>query len=150
MIMAKDKPKGPGGRPSDFTEDLGDLICQGISECKSLVKVCNSNDKMPEPRTVYRWLRTHGKFCQNYRDAKEDQADYMADNMIELADDTTIEPAHKKIMVDTRKWAASKFNAKKYGDRQTTVHEGELTLTQLSENELQLKFNAAKAKMDEG
>jgi len=106
------------GRPTNYTEELGDLICEGVSRKSPLAKLCDGNDKLPSPRTVYRWLRTHTEFCHNYTRAKEDQADYLVEEALEIADDVSIEPADKRIRVDTRKWIASRFNAKKYGDKQ--------------------------------
>lgn len=107
-----------GGRPTDYTEELGDLICEGVSRKTPLAKICDNDNNLPNPRTVYRWLRTHKEFCHNYTRAKEDQADYLVEECLEIADDVDIEPADKRIRVDTRKWIASRFNAKKYGDKQ--------------------------------
>ena len=113
--------KLPNGRPTDYTPELGDIICEQISRKVSLVNICDNDDRMPSPRTVYRWLREHESFCQNYTRAKEDQADYLAEDTLDIADDMDIDPQHKRIMVDTRKWLASKFKPKKYGDK--TQHE---------------------------
>jgi hypothetical protein len=106
------------GRPSDYTEELGDLICEGVSRKTPLARLCDENEELPNLRTVYRWLRTHKEFCHNYTRAKEDQADYLVEEALEIADNPEIEPADKRIRVDTRKWIASRFNAKKYGDKQ--------------------------------
>ena len=105
-------------RPSDYTPELGDLICDGISRKTPLARLCDEDDNLPSPRTVYRWLRTNREFCQNYTRAKEDQADYLVEEALTIADNAEIEPADKRIRVDTRKWIASRFNAKKYGDKQ--------------------------------
>lgn len=109
--------KGPGGRPTAYTPELGDLICEGVSRKKALAKLCDSNDSLPTPKTVYNWLRSHEEFLQNYTRAKEDQADYLVEECLDIADDVEIDPANKRIMVDTRKWIASKYRHKKYGDK---------------------------------
>jgi len=106
------------GRPTVYTEDIGDLICDGVARKTPLARLCDENDELPSPRTVYRWLRTYKEFCQNYTRAKEDQADYLVEEALSIADDLDVDPQHKRIMVDTRKWVASRFNAKKYGDKQ--------------------------------
>lgn len=128
-----------GGRPTDYTEELGDLICEGISNRMSLVKICAGED-MPAVRTVYNWLRTHEEFLHNYETAKEDQAHALVEKALEIADDEMIDPQHKRIMVDTRKWIASKYNTKKYGDKQ--VVENKHTYTQLSGDELDHRIKA--------
>ncbi len=106
------------GRPTDFTEELGDLICEGISRKTALAKLCDEDKRLPSCRTVYRWLRKHTSFRQNYIRAKEDQADFLVEEALTIADDPDIESSDKRIRVDTRKWIASRFNAKKYGDKQ--------------------------------
>lgn len=104
-------------RPTLYTEYLGDIICEGISRTKPLAKICDEDESLPTPRTVYRWLREHEEFRHNYARAQEDKADYLADDTLAISDDDTIDPQHKRIMVDTRKWLSSKFKPKKYGEK---------------------------------
>ena len=128
----------PGGRPTDYTEELGDLICEGVSRKTPLARLCDENDSMPNPSTVYRWLRTHKEFRHNYTRAKEDQADYLVEEALTIADNASIEPADKRIRVDTRKWIASRFNAKKYGDKQFV--ETKDTTEEITDEELNAKI----------
>lgn len=118
------------GRPTDYTLDAADRICEGIAKGRSLVRICEE-EGMPTPRTVYSWLRTKDEFLQNYTRAKEDQADYLAENTLEVSDDMDIDPQHKRIMVDTRKWLASKFKPKKYGEKIAVSGDPENPLTML-------------------
>lgn len=126
----------PAGRPSDYTTATAVEICTQIVEGKSLNKICLS-DGMPDVRTVYRWLSVNEEFRQQYARAKEDQADTLADEIIDIADDTardTIEVkgedgsvireiantewiSRSRLRVDARKWIASKLKPKKYGER---------------------------------
>lgn len=106
-----------GGRPSIYTDDLADLICEQIAQGKALATICNASDDLPAPRTVYRWLREKDGFRHNYACAKEDQADYLAEQVLEVADNSELEPNDKRIRVDARKWLASKFKPKAYSDR---------------------------------
>lgn len=134
----------PAGRPTSYTQELGDQICEAISRKTALAKWCDADESRPAPRTVYRWLREHEEFCQNYARAKEDQADFLAEETLEISDDDGIDPADKRIRVDTRKWLASKFKPKKYGERQqieqTTVHKfDELTTQEIIDELEQLK-----------
>jgi len=48
----------------------------------------------------------------------------MADEVMEIADDKSGDPARDRLRLDTRKWLLSKALPKIYGDRQT--HEIEL------------------------
>lgn len=88
--------------------------------------------------TVFRWLAQHGEFQEQYARAREAQADYLAEEILDIADDgtndwmeregnTLVDHEHisrSKLRVDARKWLMSKLLPKKYGDRQTTEHIG--------------------------
>lgn len=105
------------GRPSLFTEEMGDKICAMVMAGMPLVRICQE-DWAPHPTTVYRWFRENDKFCYNYARAKEDQADYFVEDIVQIADMATPENVQvARLQVDTRKWAASKFKPKKYGDK---------------------------------
>lgn len=148
---AKPIPKKKG-RPASYTDALADELCHKIAtNVKSLKSICSADD-MPSVRVVMRWLSNDiNGFRQKYARAKEDQADLMAEEMIEIADDSSndtmigtsksgepIEMENKewvnrsKLRVDTRKWLASKLKPKKYGDKVQTEHSGEVTVTQIT------------------
>ena len=104
-------------RPTKFTEELGDEICSMVMAGMPLVRICES-EHMPDARTVYRWFREHELFCQNYARAKEDQADYFVEDILQIADMAKPDDVQvARLRVDTRKWAASKYKPKKYGDK---------------------------------
>lgn len=88
--------------------------------------------------TVFKWLRDHKEFSEQYARAKEAQAEAFADELISLADDSSnditgelqmpngVAVQRSRLMVDTRKWVMSKLLAKKYGDKlQHTGGDGE-------------------------
>ena len=124
----------PNGRPTLYTNDLADLICAGIAKGISLVRICEADD-MPEVRSIYRWRREHESFSQNYTRAREDQADFHAEEILEISDNGSNDwmaehdpdnPGYKlngehlqrsKLRVDTRKWIASKFKPNTYADK---------------------------------
>jgi hypothetical protein len=74
-------------------------------------------------------LKEKPEFSAQYARAREDQAEAHADRIIEIADDETIDANHKRIMVDARKWVASKLKPKRYGDKLDLEHKGEVGLT---------------------
>lgn len=103
------------GRPTKYTPELGDEICERIAQGESLVMICK-DDHLPAPKNVYAWLRAYEDFRNNYVRAREDQADTYADEITYIAD--TAEDAQKaRLQVDARKWVASKLKPKKYGDK---------------------------------
>lgn len=69
-------------------------------------------------REVWRWTREDSEFGADYAHARVAQAHAMADAVIALADSATPENAAAvRLMIDARKWLASKIAPKIYGER---------------------------------
>lgn len=143
------------GRPSTFTQEIADHICEELStSSKSLRTICEK-DGMPTVRTILSWLSEGDKpeapahftaFLHNYVRAREAQADFLAEEIIEIADDgsndfmtvgkgdKTYEVENKEVTnrsrlrVDARKWIASKLKPKKYGEKVDVEHSGKVTV----------------------
>jgi len=135
------------GRPTKFTNALGDKICAEIANGRSLRSIC-SDEGMPEARTVFRWLRLPSmkEFCQQYARACEARTDAFAEDMIHIAStpelgttvtvkktpegiETTTKTedmlGHRRLQIDTLKWNSARMNPKKYGDKIDVVSDGE-------------------------
>lgn len=120
-------------RPSSFKQEIADKICTRLMEGESLRSICE-DAKMPGQRTVYQWLNDKTEFQQQYARAREVQADRLAEEILEIADDSSRDTykdedgndridhevvARSRLRVDSRKWLASKMAPKKYGDKVT-------------------------------
>ncbi len=121
-----------GGRPTSYTLELTDAICARLADGESMRSVCR-DDAMPSMSTVFKWLREHNEFSQQYAIAKEECAEVYAEEIIEIADDssndyteageggeTKLNSEHvqrSRLRIDARKWVASKLKPKKYGDK---------------------------------
>jgi hypothetical protein len=135
-----------GGRPSDYTPELADKICSQLAEGKSMRTICKADD-MPDASTVFRWLRSKPEFCQQYTRAKDESADALVDEMLDIADEASNDwmevhdpenPGYRfngehvnrsRLRVDTRKWVASKLKPKKYGEKLDIAHSGSIETT---------------------
>jgi hypothetical protein len=76
---------------------------------------------MPCEATVFNWLKAFPEFLEQYARAKEECADALADEMLDIADDAAKAASGDpipgaRLRIDTRKWIASKLKPKKYGD----------------------------------
>lgn len=137
--------KKRAGRPSGFTQDRADEICERIAAGESLRAIC-AEGGMPNASTVIRWLAAgdddmvagveseFAGFCKQYARAREQQADADADRISQLAAETLEgkhDPAAARVALDALKWSAGKRNPKKYGDRQVVEqqHSGEVAHT---------------------
>jgi hypothetical protein len=116
------------GRPKVYTDDhpvwqqIIDSMANGLS-LSSAIKA----EGMPNWTTVQLRISTDEAFRAKYEKAVQDRADRLADEILELSDETM--PEHlqgpgasawvqqKRLQVDARKWIASKLKPRTYGDR---------------------------------
>lgn len=129
------------GRPSEFTQEMADAICERIADGQSLRAIC-LDDGMPSKSTVFKWLGQQEAFADQYARAREAQADALFDEVLDIADEDCLivlrddggEPVkaefdstavqRNKLRVDARKWMAGKLRPKVYGDKITQEHTG--------------------------
>lgn len=106
-------------RPSIFTPELADKICEELAAGKSLRSVCAS-EEMPSLSSVFKWLREDEAFSHQYARAKDESADSYQDKIAEIGDDVLngkYDPQAARVAIDAYKWTASKLKPKKYGDK---------------------------------
>ena len=111
------------GRPSSFTQEIADTICNRLADGDSLRVIC-SDDDMPARSSVFKWLAERPEFADQYAHARDAQADALADDILQIAD-TELDPQRARVRVDARKWLAAKMKPKKYGDQMRTELTGE-------------------------
>ncbi|MCX2589848.1 DNA packaging protein [Proteus penneri] len=136
------------GRPTDYMPEVAEDICNLLMLGESLRSICK-RPGMPAIRTVMYWLQRNDDFMQQYARAREIQAELLAEEIIEIADDSSGDVivdddgkeqtnhervARSRLRVDARKWYASKLAPKRYGDR--IQHEQKITITDLTDEEL--------------
>jgi hypothetical protein len=114
----------PVGAPALYRKALAERVCREIAQGKSLVAICKLA-WAPSYTTVMKWRREIAEFTHMYARAREDQADVMADAIVELADRATPKNYNAmRLRVDARKWVASKLKPRVYGDKLTQEHTG--------------------------
>jgi len=105
-------------------EAIKPIICERIATGKSLKDICAEKD-MPTRETIYAWLREDSTFSDMYARAREEQADYLADEIVDIAD-TEKDAAKARNRIDARKWKASKLQPRVYGDKIDVNHSGSI------------------------
>ena len=104
-----------------------DAICDIIISGKSL-RTALSKVKLSS-QTFFVWIREDEIMSKQYARATVERAELMFEDMLDIADKapkltntkfgTTVDTGdiqHKRVKIDTRKWALSKMNPKKYGN----------------------------------
>lgn len=114
------------GRPSDFSPEIANEICDRLAKGESLKAITGSDrdDWMPSETTVRRWLAGeedwNAEFRRQYARAREAQADAYFEEIVDIADEPvseSVEVQRNRLRMDARKWVASKLAPKKYGDK---------------------------------
>lgn len=129
------------GRPSTYTEIVGDSICEQMAIGRSILSIAQDPD-YPAESTIYHWLSVHPSFAEKYARARELQAEHYAAEIIDLSDrpvegrkvvikadgseEVTIGDTveRTRLQIDARKWYASKVAPKRWGDRVQTEISG--------------------------
>jgi hypothetical protein len=129
------------GRPSGYTPEIADAICERIASGESLLSICR-DEAMPSKFAVLKWLGKHDDFATQYARARELGMEARAHEIEEIAETPvigvvrTIKPdgsveekqadmiEHRKLQIDTKKWLLSKLAPKKYGDKLQLAGDG--------------------------
>lgn len=105
------------GRPSLFSDELADKICDLLINGNSMRAICSAED-MPDRSTVLRWMDQNEAFAAKCARARMLQADYMDDLILETANACTVETANAdRVRISAYQWRASKLMPKVYGDK---------------------------------
>ena len=129
---------------SIFTPALFTAICDRISRGESLRSVCR-DPEMPHKSTVLRWLHEKPELRDQYVRARDDLMEYWASDILEIADDGTLDlvpglnkygdevmvPNHANVQrdrlrIDSRKWLLSKLQPRVYGEHVQVDVSGEV------------------------
>jgi len=136
------------GRPRKYTPKLANKVCALLAEGMSMRKVAEQKG-MPSKSSMFGWLAENDEFLDQYTRAKQEAADSLVEEMLEIADDeattdliiddvpvldpetgkpykilTSAGVQHARLRVETRKWISSKLKPKKYGDKVEQTHVG--------------------------
>lgn len=156
-----DKPKM--GRPTLYSEELANIICENIATGMSLKRALEAAEAeghpVPRMAVVFRWMKENTDFSDKYALAQEERSEAFHEELIDIADDGRNDfmednyqegktPGYalngeniqrSKLRVETRKWVMSKMKPKKYGEKLDVTSGGDklpspiLDLTKMTE-----------------
>lgn len=155
------------GRPTIYSEEIASIICERIASGESLRKICKTKG-IPARSVIFKWLVKNPVFKDQYALAREESTAALFEEMLEICDDATndwmehnakgtdatiwkLNGEHvqrSKLRVDTRKWALSKLQPKKYGDKFTTEHTGTVNFSSMSEAELDQRISEMEREIE--
>ena len=104
-------------RPSEYTEQHKNSIVDMLSVGDSVGKISKAIDKAPS--TIFKWIDEDEELSDLYARAKQTKAQLLAEEILEISDNSELDPNDKRIRVDARKWVAGKYYGKLFGDKVT-------------------------------
>src|SRR5690348_14390101 len=104
-------PKRRAGYKSAIGERLAGLIADGVPMHEACKQVRIGR------RTAYDWLATSEEWAVLYARAREMLAHKYAAEVVSIADDQSLAPDARRVMCDSRKWAAAKLLPRVYNDK---------------------------------
>jgi hypothetical protein len=84
--MASDSQIAGKGRPTEYTDEIGETICDRIVDGESLRTIC-ADAGMPDEATVLGWISSHREFRDQYEIAREFPVQTLLDETIDIIDD---------------------------------------------------------------
>ena len=130
------------GRPTTYTEEIANKICELITEGKSLRSIAEM-EGMPCTSNVFKWLTEYKQFSEHYARATEQRTEAQLEMLNELGD-TAIELSQKtgekragavvqavKVKADNLKWVMARMKPKKYGDKLDMTSDGKAITVEL-------------------
>jgi len=133
------------GRVSSYTKKQGEEICERLASGETLEDICR-DPHMPAARTVGDWRAANPPFAADIARAREAGFDAIASRARrtmrgfgpEEHGDSTGDVGRDKAITDLDLKLLSKWDARRYGDKQFLEHSGNLTLmfADLTDDEL--------------
>jgi len=115
-VINKTTTKTKGGQ-TKYSDDLFNKICDELAQSSTaLYKICQNNGITRA--TFMNWVNNNKDLFAIYDNAKEDQLKFLAEQIIDIADNGS-DTNRDKLRIESRKWLLSKLDRKKFGDQIT-------------------------------
>ena len=104
---------------AEYSEELVDKLCEGITTGMSVAKTCAVNGVSESG--FFKWLSKHEYLVEQYARARTIRADHRFETIDEIKDAVRsgeIASDVARVLIDAVKWQTGKENAPRYGDKQ--------------------------------
>lgn len=147
------------GRPTKYTQEIANEICERIAQGEPLRQICR-DEHMPGWVAVYDWLHKYADFSERFARARDLGFDAIAEETLDISDDARNDWMEKqgkdaegyqlngehvqrsKLRVETRLKLLAKWSPKKYGDKQQVELSGHLATSNMTEDEIRAELAA--------
>jgi len=135
-----------------YDQKIADAVCDLLEDGQSLRKAAESQGV--SARTILNWTKQNPDFFTQYTRARDIGYRLLADEILEISDEVTLEAkydgedvkldlsagsvARNRLRVDTRKWMLAKMLPKIYGEK--IEIDQKTTLTDLTEEQIDARI----------
>lgn len=149
--------------PSTYSPSLAQCLCEQVASGMSLAAACRLPG-FPGASTAYQWRRDYPEFAEALDIANQIRGDVVIDEASVIADDSSqdwqevtrkdgrveivLNNEHvqrSKIRVDLRKWTAARLSRRQWGDNKSVDLTATVSISNLTDEELQKRLDAANA-----
>jgi hypothetical protein len=112
-------PIWPPGTKQPLTKELADYFFSLVSTCEtSLLQLLRDHPELPHFNQLDNWRRRRPWFAEAWKQARQNQADFLAQKCLDLAKSATPKTAHViRVQFDILRWLAAKLHPAAYGDK---------------------------------
>lgn len=122
--QAREEVETKLGRPTIFSEEIADEICERMVEGEDLVRICR-DDHLPARSTIYKWMAENSVFRTRIACAREGLADFVASKIADLSEGTTDETANAdRVRLAALQWRAARLAPRRYSEKHITEISG--------------------------
>lgn len=107
-------------RLSEYNYELCEEICAEVANGFNIKTVLSSKPEYPTFQTWCNWKRQHRELFDLYVNAMQDKAESEIEDIDHVYDELkagNLEASVANVLIQTKKWKASKFYPKMYGDK---------------------------------
>lgn len=116
-------------RPSEYNYEMCVDICTEVAEGYNIKTVLKGKDDYPTFQTFCNWKREHKELFDLYVKTMQDKSESELeeiDYVYDMLKSGEIEPSVANVLIQTKKWTASKYYPKMFGDKVQQEHSGEI------------------------
>ena len=132
------------GRPTLYTREISDLICERMSNGETLNTICRTEGYPARPTVILWSQKDIDGFADRYARAREALYDHWEDEAVDIADDGRNDWIERqradgqitssfnkenversRLRVESRKWMLTKLRNTKFGDKIEAKHTGD-------------------------
>ncbi len=117
------KAQSSGYVSKEIDLEVFDGILVRMANGETLTRILKEENQ-PDYCVFMNWVQSSEELYKKYARARQIQADYFADQTVEISD-TETDNNRARNRMDARRWHAAKIAPRKYGDKVVQEHTGE-------------------------